>query len=304
MRIFESVTAWIVSNSTFLNVYHVFDPSEYSLIDFGDGRKLERFKEYVIDRPSPAAEFKPIADPESWETASTKFIKQGEKGKWKPASKLPKVWTIEHAATTFELKPTQFGHLGVFPEQAENWDWIRKQVQRTAEIRVLNLFAYTGGSTIAAAAAGAEVTHVDAAKNVVSWARRNAELSGLSDAPIRWIVEDCLKFVSREVRRKKTYHAIILDPPSYGHGPKGEVWKLTRDLMTLLNLCNQLLDPDRAFLLLTCHSPGFRGPELNACVDDIFFGRCQTGTIAKPLRIKSLQGNYLDAGWAARWSVV
>lgn len=282
----------------------MFDPSEYSLIDFGDGRKLERFGDYLVDRPSPAADFAQKEDPDAWKSGTAKFVKSGEKGSWTPPAALPKSWKIEHATTTFELKPTRFGHLGIFPEQAENWDWIRKQVQRKTGIRVLNLFAYTGGSTIAAAEAGAEVTHVDSAKNVVGWARRNAELSELSAAPIRWIVEDCLKFVTREVRRKNTYNAIILDPPSYGHGPKGEVWKLSRDLMPLLRLCHQLLDPNRAFLLLTCHSPGFRGPELNACVDDIFFGRCQTGTIAKPLRIKSLRGKNLDAGWAARWSVV
>ncbi|MCA9214149.1 MAG: class I SAM-dependent methyltransferase, partial [Planctomycetales bacterium] len=168
-------------------------------------------------------------------------------------------------------------------------------------LKVLNLFAYTGGSTLAAAAAGAEVTHVDSSKSVVTWARRNAELSNLCDAPIRWIVDDCTKFVQRELRRENFYDAVILDPPSYGHGAKGGPWKLSHDLMPLLDACASLTSRSRAFLLLTCHSPGFGPAELSACLEDTFFGHCQTGAQAKRLFIRCDDGRKLDAGAVARW---
>ena len=161
-----------------------------------------------------------------------------------------------------ELKRTNFGHLGLFPEQAANWPWIAEQVASAPAMRVLNLFAYTGGSTLAAAAAGAEVVHVDAAKNIVAWARRNAALSGLADAPIHWIAEDALKFVKRELRRENRYDAVILDPPSYGHGAHGEVWRLSQHLPRLLELCGQLTAGRRRFMLLTCHTPDFEPARL------------------------------------------
>ncbi len=163
-----------------------------------------------------------------------------------------------------ELKPTDFGHLGVFPEQAANWEWIARQVQTAAtdgtRPKVLNLFAHTGGSTLAAALAGAEVVHVDSAKSAVAWARRNAELSGLADAPIRWIVEDAVRFVRRELNRGHRYDGVILDPPSYGHGPAGETWKLEDDLPGLLTACAELIADRRGFILLTCHTPSITRP--------------------------------------------
>ena len=156
------------------------------------------------------------------------------------------------------MKRTDFGHVGLFAEQAENWDWLRAG-SLPDRLRVLNLFAYTGGSSLAAAAAGAEVTHVDAAQNIVAWARRNAELSGAADAPIRWIAEDAPKFVTRELRRGNRYDAVVLDPPSYGHGTHGEVWRLSKHLPHLLRLCGELTESPRQFMLLTCHTPGY-GP--------------------------------------------
>ena len=210
---------------------------------------------------------------------------------------------------TFELKPTEFGHIGLFVEQASVWDWIARQVKRASSSSsapsVLNLFAYTGGSTLAAAAAGAEVCHVDSSKTTIAWARRNAERSGLADAPIRWIAEDAMKFVRREVRRGRRYDAVILDPPTYGHGPKGgpkgEVWKLSNHLMPLLSACAELTKDGRAFMLLTCHTPGFGPAELEACLADALCGHCQAGVTAGELSIQTADGRTLSAGNIARW---
>jgi 23S rRNA (cytosine1962-C5)-methyltransferase len=279
----------------------MFDPDQYQLLDFGDGRKLERFAEFVLNRPSPAAVDFKKSDRTKWKDATSEYQRASDTdGKW--VGELPADWSVQHGEISFEIKPTSFGHVGIFPEQAENWDWIARQVARHKRpLRILNLFAYTGGSTLAAAVAGAEVTHVDSSKSVVNWARRNAELSGLAQAPIRWIVEDCNKFVQRELKRENYYDAVILDPPSYGHGTKGEPWKLSRDLMPLLDACAELTSKSRAFLLLTCHSPGFGPAELSACLEDTFFGHCQTGARAKRLHIQCVDGRKLDAGAVARW---
>jgi 23S rRNA (cytosine1962-C5)-methyltransferase len=227
--------------------------------------------------------------------------------------------------------------VGLFPEQAENWDWLERQVHAAGRpLKVLNLFAYTGASTLAAAAAGAAVVHVDSARNSVAWASRNARHSGLAEAPIRWIVEDAARFVRREIRRGNFYDGVILDPPSYGHGPKGEAWKLGEHLMPLLRNCAVLLGlqpapaatvpagmqsgakiaaqaahgeeassgTSAAFVLLTCHSPGFGPPELGACLSDAFFGSCGPRVEAKRLKLRSAAGGSLDAGVVARWSSV
>jgi 23S rRNA (cytosine1962-C5)-methyltransferase len=183
-----------------------------------------------------------------------------------------------------------------------NWRWIAKQVRRAGRpIKVLNLFAYTGGSTLAAARAGAQVVHVDAAKNVVSWARRNARLSGLSEAPIRWITEDARKFVSRELKRENLYDAVVLDPPSYGHGPKGEAFQLDDDLMPLLADCGALTAGHRTFMLMTCHSPAYGPAELEACLADAVLGSCSAGALATTLDLQTGDGRRLNAGVSVRW---
>jgi 23S rRNA (cytosine1962-C5)-methyltransferase len=281
----------------------MFDPAQYELLDFGDGRKLEQFGDVIIDRPSPAAENVVRSDAAAWSKAHAKYRRtSAESGDWQTKKKVLEAWTVQHAAVTFELSPTPFGHLGIFPEQAGNWDWIADQVRRCGgQPRVLNLFAYTGGSTLAAAAAGAEVVHVDAAKNIVAWARRNAELSNLAAAPIRWIAEDAKKFAERELKRGNQYDAIILDPPSYGHGPKAETWKINRDLPSLLATCAQLTESRRAFMLLTCHSSSFGPAELEALLADAVFGTCQAGATARPLTIQAADGRELPAGVVARW---
>ncbi len=229
-------------------------PDQYQLLDFGDGRKLERFGRYVLDRPSPAAEGTPRRFPPLWDTADAHF-ERGEHrtGEWSGASEIAP-WQARVGPLVLELKLTEFGHLGLFPEQADNWRWIDQQVRAAGRVKLLNLFGYTGASTLVAAAAGAEVVHLDAAANVVAWARRNAEASGLAAAPIRWIVDDALKFVRRELKRGNHYDAVLMDPPAYGHGPRGQTWKLDEHLEELLSACCTLCRDRARFMLLTCHS--------------------------------------------------
>ncbi len=279
----------------------------YELLDFGDSRRLERFGEIVLDRPCPAAETFERADPDLWTRADARFEGRDElRGQWTDRRELPERWVVAHGALRFELKRTEFGHLGLFPEQAENWDWIAKQSHLWAShetpalrgLRVLNLFAYTGGSTLAAAAAGAEVVHVDAAKNIIAWARRNAELSGLADAPIRWIAEDALKFVKRELKRGNRYDALILDPPSYGHGPRGEVWRLSKHLPRLLDLCAELTAGRPQFMLLTCHTPGYDAESLGRMMSEAIGS--ENAAVAQPLTIRASDGRRLPSGVCVR----
>jgi len=276
---------------------------QYRLLDFGDGRRLERFGKILLDRPCPAAEQRERANPDAWPNADARFEgRNEEKGVWAERRELPQRWIVAHGALRLELKRTDFGHLGVFPEQAENWRWIAESVDRaTRPLKVLNLFGYTGGSTMAAAGGGAEVVHIDAAKNVVAWARRNAELSGLGAAPIRWIAEDATKFVRREIKRGNRYDAVILDPPSYGHGPRGEVWRLSTHLPQLLSLCGELTAGQPEFVLLTCHTPG-HGPEQLRETMREQCGFLRSGrTEARPLSIPAADGRQLPCGAVLRW---
>ncbi len=284
----------------------MFAQDQYQLLDFGGGRRLERFAEWILDRPCPAADNDTIADPEAWGRADARFVRaENDKGRWNVVGEqeLPQRWSVAHDPFRLELKLAPFGHVGLFPEQAANWDWIAQQVRSAGRtLKVLNLFAYTGGSTLAAAAAGAEVTHVDAARNTVAWARRGAELSGLADAPIRWIVDDAVKFVRRELKRKNHYDAVILDPPSYGHGAGGEVWQLAKDLPQLLAMCGRLTAGSRAFILLTCHTPGYGQNELLAMVREALGSERGSGQfLAQPLSIVAATGKRLPSGMSVRW---
>lgn len=228
---------------------------DYELLDSGRGGKLERFGDWVVVRPSPQALWAPALGPEVWDAAHAVYFRSDKGGgHWEPADALPESWECTVGAQRFLIKPTGFGHMGVFAEQAPFWDWIAAQSAPGSE--VLNLFAYTGGSTLAAARGGANVTHCDAAKGVVQWASDNAPLNDLQDASIRWIIEDAQKYLAREARRGKRYHGVILDPPSFGRGPKGQVFKLEEQVDELLDQCVAVLDDDFAFVLFSAHTPG------------------------------------------------
>ena len=289
--------------------------AEYELLDFGDGRILERYGSVVLNRPCPAADGAAKSRPDLWTAATARFRgpRTGD-GSWTPPlrSWTPADWCLAHHVLDrslvfrLRLEALPSGQVGVFPEQRENWNWIARQVAQPRPalerpLKVLNLFAYTGGSTLAAAAAGAEVVHIDAARSSVERARDNAALSGLAERPIRWIVEDAMKFCRRELKRGNRYDGVILDPPSYGHGPQGQPWKIESDLLPLLAACGELTAESRAFLLVTCHSPGIGPAELSAYVSEGIFGHCGQPPAAGELALASGDGRRLPAGVFARW---
>lgn len=234
--------------------------SHYALIDSGKGRKLERFGSYLLSRPCSQAVWQTQLSEKEWDKADATFSREQE-NKWTQKRLLPSTWQIEVAGLLFKISTTDFGHLGIFPEQRPFWDWIQTIVKSYATAafkpRVLNLFAYSGGSTLAAAKAGAGVCHLDASKGMVAWARENAELNHLEKAPIRWIVEDVKKFLMRELKRGSRYEGIILDPPSFGRGAKGEIFKIEEEIVDLLIDCRELLSDNPLFILFSCHTPGF-----------------------------------------------
>jgi 23S rRNA (cytosine1962-C5)-methyltransferase len=233
---------------------------QYTLIDSGNGRKLERLGPYLLSRPCSQAVWKPQLSDKEWDKADAIFSRENE-NKWTYRRQLPDTWQMEVAGLIFKISPTDFGHLGIFPEQKPFWEWIQtivsSQVTSTFRPRVLNLFAYSGGSTLAAAKGGAAVCHLDASKGMVTWARENAALNRLEQAPIRWIVEDVKKFLMREFKRGSRYEGIILDPPSFGRGTKGEIFKIEEEIVSLLSDCRALLSDHPLFILFSCHTPGF-----------------------------------------------
>ncbi|MFP3156454.1 class I SAM-dependent methyltransferase [Lachnospiraceae bacterium ZAX-1] len=237
---------------------------DYEVIDCSKGEKLERWNNYILVRPDPQVIWDTPQTQQGWVKHHGHYHRSNKGGGDWEFFDLPPQWTIQYKLPsshnlTFHLKPFKFKHTGLFPEQAVNWDWFCKKIQNAKKpVNILNLFAYTGGATIAAAAAGAHVTHVDASKGMVSWAKENAASSDLSAAPIRWIVDDCVKFVEREIRRKNHYDAIIMDPPSYGRGPNGEIWKIEDKIHPLLKLCRQILSNQPLFFLLNSYTTGLQ----------------------------------------------
>jgi 23S rRNA (cytosine1962-C5)-methyltransferase len=278
----------------------------YSLLDSGNGFKLERFGPYLLKRPCATAMWQPQTPTSQWKTADASFVRDPN-NTWTGRDNLPNAWTIEVGKLQFQLKATDFGHLGIFPEQKSSWEWIQNSLAkasltRNTPLKVLNLFAYSGGSTLAAAKAGAEVCHLDASKGMVSWARENAELNGLKEAPIRWIIDDAFKFLKREKRRGKTYDAIILDPPSFGRGSNGEAFKIEENLQELLNACRDLLSDSPLFVLFSCHTPGFTPTVMEHLTKQMMqghLGRIDTGE----MQIDSELDVYpVPSGVFARWT--
>ncbi len=282
---------------------------DYELIDCGNFEKLERFGNYITIRPEPQAVWdKKLAHSEWIKRAHVRFeARSSSSGDWKKLQQMPGQWKIQYplgineGGLTFRLGLTSFKHVGVFPEQAVNWEYIYQRIgqlkQKVDKPRFLNLFAYTGGASIAAKLAGADVTHVDSIKQVVTWANENMEFSGLSD--IRWVVEDALKFVNREVKRGKKYHGIILDPPAFGHGPTGEKWKLEDNINEMMKGVLQLLDDDQHFLILNAYSLGFSSLIIENLLSDKAKSRLQTGE----LYLQATSGNKLPLGVFGRFAL-
>ena len=276
---------------------------DYELLDCSGGEKLERWGKYLLRRPDPQAIWQTPKDRE-WDRADAVYRRsESGGGKW-IKSDVPDSWQIREGNLTFNVKLMNFKHTGIFPEQAANWAFIDDAVRHAGRsVRVLNLFAYTGAATLAAAAAGASVCHVDAARGMVSWARENASASGLSDKPIRWIVDDCRKFVEKEIRRGKTYDAIIMDPPSYGRGPTGEVWKLEDSLWDFLQLCTGVLSEQPLFVLISSYTTGLSPSVLTYLSETVFTarwgGRSESRELGLPV---TRSGLTLPCGAACRWT--
>jgi len=272
---------------------------EYELIDSGNGEKLERFGSFVIRRPDPEAMWTKNKDLKIWQEADFSFLKN--KG-WSQKNKTIKEWTIEYAGLNFVIRPTSFKHLGLFPEQIENWQWMDKIIRQNndREISVLNLFAYTGGASLVCAKAGAFVCHLDASKNAVLWARENAKASLLKDKPIRWIVDDVIAFLKREIKRGKKYDAIIMDPPAFGHGPKDELWKIEEGFLELIELSKKLLTDKPLFFLINGYTAGYSATVYENNLKEIFkdFGVIEKGEL---LIVEDGGKRLLPSGIYARW---
>ena len=276
---------------------------DYEVIDTSGGEKLERWGDYILVRPDPQVIWNTPRLDKHWTQKNGHYHRSSKGGGEWEFFHLPQEWSIHYKELTFHLKPFSFKHTGLFPEQAVNWDWFSSMIrERNRPVKVLNLFAYTGGATLAAAKAGAAVTHVDASKGMVNWAKENAAASGLSDAPIRWLVDDCVKFVEREIRRGNTYDAIIMDPPSYGRGPKGEIWKIEESIFPFLRLTAQLLSKDACFMLINSYTTGLQPAVLsyllNTVVTPQFGGHVEAGEIGLPVSSNALT---LPCGASGRW---
>ena len=277
---------------------------DYEVLDTSCGEKLERWGRYILLRPDPQVIWNTPKTAREWQKLNGHYHRSSKGGGEWEFFDLPQEWSIHYGALTFRLKPFSFKHTGLFPEQAVNWDWFSQIIKGAGRpVRVLNLFAYTGGATLAAASAGANVTHVDASRGMVSWAKENAAASGLADAPIRWLVDDCVKFVERELRRGNVYDGIIMDPPSYGRGPKGEIWKIEESVYPFLELTTRLLSREALFFLINSYTTGLQPAVLtymlNTTVAKRMGGRAISSEIGLPVSESRL---ILPCGASGRWS--
>ncbi len=277
--------------------------NDYEVLDASKGEKLERWGDYLLIRPDPQVIWDTPRSARGWKHCNAHYHRSAKGGGEWEFFDLPKQWRIRYGELTFNLKPFAFKHTGIFPEQAANWDWFGRLIRHAGRpVKVLNLFAYTGGATLAAAAAGAAVTHVDASKGMVTWARENAASSGLDRAPIRWIVDDCVKFVQREIRRQNRYDAVIMDPPSYGRGPKGEIWKIEEAVHPLISLCARLLSDHPLFFLVNSYTTGLAPAVLTYMIATelkSLGGDVRSEEIGLPV---TGSGLILPCGASGRWS--
>lgn len=263
---------------------------DYELIDAANGMRLERWGKELFLRPDPMAIWDINSGDSRWKNPAAKYIRSDKGGgKWEFYKKIPEKWNIDYGECRFHIKPMGFKHMGIFPEQATNWDWCSEIIKNAKRpVKVLNLFAYTGGATVMAAKAGAEVCHVDASKGIVQMAKENAALNGLEKHPIRYIVDDCGKFISREIKRNSKYDAIILDPPSYGRGPGGEVWKIEDELPGLLRLCKQVLNDNPLFVLLNSYTTGLSAGVVENLMKISFGQNAKASEIGIPMTARNL----------------
>jgi 23S rRNA (cytosine1962-C5)-methyltransferase len=279
---------------------------DYELIDSGNGMKLERYARYILKRPEPEAIWQPALPEKVWNTAHAQFRTSNEElgGHWETLRAIDDRWVMNYREMKFWAQLSASRHLGVFPEQAAQWDWMNEKISSSGgrKLQVLNLFGYTGVATLAAAAAGTQVTHIDASKKVINWARENQDLSGLTEQPIRWIVDDALKFIQRDARRGTKYDGLILDPPKFGRGPKGEVWEFYKLLPELLQACKQVLSPNPRFVVLTAYAVKASAVTLYYALDEImqnWDGQTEAGELI--LNEKSA-GRKLSLAIFSRWS--
>lgn len=276
---------------------------EYQLIDTSHGERLERWGRHILVRPDPQAIWNTPRRSPYWNRPDGRYNRSSTGGGHWDKGQLPGEWDIAYGELRFHVKPMNFKHTGLFPEQAVNWDWMQQKIRAAGRpISVLNLFAYTGGATVACLAAGASVCHVDAAKGMVAWAKDNAAASGLAGKPVRWIVDDCAKFVEREIRRGRRYDAIIMDPPSYGRGPSGEVWKLEDNLWDFVSLCAGVLSEDPLFVLINSYTTGLAPSVLSYITESLFTARFGGFSRAEELGLPVTEsGLALPCGASCRW---
>ncbi len=278
--------------------------ADYELIDSGNGEKLERYGNYILSRPDPQALWNKNMTEAEWESADAYFFREGERSGWKKNNKeMKNEWFVSFDDLKFNIKPTAFKHTGVFPEQEQNWKWIKEKVKNSGRpIKILNLFGYTGGATLAGLSVGAEVTHVDGSKPSVEWAKENAEISELSKKPVRWLIDDARKFVKREIKRGGKYDGIIMDPPAFGRGGKGEIWKIETDLKDLLDDCSQILSDNPLFFLINGYASGYSSVAYYNLIKPVFEKYNGAFEIGELTIEESKSKRLLSCGIFARWS--
>jgi 23S rRNA (cytosine1962-C5)-methyltransferase len=288
-----------------LNQFLTPKQKDYELIDAGDGMKLERFGKYILSRPDPQALFEKTLDEKKWNLADAFFIRKGKFTEWKMKDNLPNSWNIEYGSLKLQIKPTSFKHVGLFPEQLSNWIWIEKKIKESKrkDLKVLNLFGYTGGASLTSLKCGAEVVNVDGSKATYIWARKNQELSNLKDAKVRWLIDDAISFLKKEVKRKNKYDIIMMDPPSFGHGPNGELWKIEENFLEIISLCEKVLSEDPLLFLINGYSSGFSPVTYKnnlLFLKDKFSGSFEYGELLT--EVSSNPDKKLSSGFVVRWS--